>query len=138
MALSDQQLAEILKQSKTVAVVGLSPDPSATSHQIGAYLQGAGYRIFPVHPAAGDVLGEKAYPSLAALPGPVDIVDVFRRSEHIAGVANEVAALPWKPRLLFVQLGISSAEAAEISAKAGIPYVEDRCIKIEHRRLVRG
>jgi len=137
MPVSEPQLAEILKSSKTVAVVGLSPDPSASSHEVSAYLQRAGYRIFPVHPAATQVLGEKAYPALKDLPGPVDIVNVFRRPEFIAGVAREIVALPWKPKLVFVQLGIESAEGCAIAEKSGIPYIEDRCIKIEHRRLVR-
>ncbi len=137
MAVTDSQLAEILKGSKTIAVVGLSPDPSATSHEVSAYLQRAGYRIFPVHPTASEVLGEKAYLALKDLPGPVDIIDVFRRPEFIAGVAREVVALPWKPKLVFVQLGIVSPEGKATAEKAGIPYVEDKCIKIEHRRLAR-
>jgi hypothetical protein len=137
MPVSEPQLAEILKSSKTIAVVGLSPDPSATSHEVSAYLQRAGYRIIPVHPTATQVLGEKAWPALKDLPEPADIVDVFRRSEFIAEVAREVVALPWKPRLVFVQLGIRNAEGRAIVETAGIPYVEDRCIKIEHRRLVK-
>ncbi len=137
MAVIESQLAEILKGSKTIAVVGLSPDPSATSHEVSAYLQRAGYRIFPVHPKASEVLGEKAWPALKDLPQPVDIIDVFRRPEFIAGVAHEVVGLPWKPKLVFVQLGIESPEGKTVVEKAGIPYVEDRCIKVEHRRLVK-
>lgn len=138
MQLSESQLAGILEDSRTIAIVGLSPDPSATSHQIAAYLQGAGYRVIPVHPKATEILGEKVCRSLKDLPGPVDIINVFRRPEFIPEVAQEILALPWKPRLVFIQLGIESRDAMALIEGAGIPYIEDRCIKIEHRRLVKN
>lgn len=137
MLISDEKLAEILAASRSIAVVGLSENPAATSHSVSAYMQRQGYRILPVNPAARQVLGERAVPSLADLPGPADIVNVFRRPEHVAGIARSTLALPWKPKLLFVQLGITSPEAMALMEASDIPYIEDRCIKIEHQRLGR-
>ena len=134
----DPELIDILRKSRAVAVVGLSANPSAASHDVARYLQRSGYRIIPVNPTLREpVLGETPVAHLSDLKEPVDIIDVFRRPEFCAGVARETAALPWKPKLFFIQLGIESAEARRIIEAAGIPYVEDRCLKIEHRRLVR-
>lgn len=124
---------EILRTARTIAVVGASPDPSRTSHGVIRYLQRVGYRCIPVNPNADDVLGERCYPSLADLPEPVDLVDVFRRAEYCADVAREAAAIG--ARALWLQLGLRSAEARGVAEAAGMEYVEDACTAVVHRRL---
>ena len=124
---------EILRSAQTIAVVGASPDPSRTSHRVMRYLQRAGYRCIPVNPNANDLLGERCYPSLADLPEPVDLVDVFRRAEYCADVAREAAAIG--APALWLQLGLRSAEARDVAEKASMEYVEDACTAVVHRRL---
>ena len=124
---------EILRTAQTIAVVGASPDPSRTSHGVMRYLQRVGYRCIPVNPNADDVLGERCYPSLADLPEPVDLVDVFRRAEYCADVAREAAAIG--APALWLQLGLRSAEARDVAEAAGMQYVEDACTAVVHRRL---
>jgi predicted CoA-binding protein len=97
------------------------------------YLQRAGYRCIPVNPNADEVLGERCYPSLADVPEPVDLVDVFRRAEYCAGVAREAAAAG--APALWLQLGLRSAEARDVAETAGMEYVEDACTAVVHRRL---
>jgi predicted CoA-binding protein len=124
---------EILRTAQTIAVVGASPDPSRTSHGVMRYLQRVGYRCIPVNPNADEVLGERSYPSLADLPEPVDLVDVFRRAEYCAGVAHEAAAIG--APALWLQLGLRSDEARDVAKEAGMEYVEDACTAVVHRRL---
>jgi predicted CoA-binding protein len=124
---------EILRTAQTIAVVGASPDPSRTSHRVMRYLQRVGYRCIPVNPNADEVLGERSYRSLAALPEPVDLVDVFRRAEYCADVAREAAAIG--APALWLQLGLRSAEARDVAEEAGMEYVEDACTAVVHRRL---
>ncbi len=124
---------EILRSAQTIAVVGASPDPLRTSHRVMRYLQRVGYRCIPVNPNADDVLGERCYPSLADLPGPVDLVDVFRRAEYCADVAREAAAIG--APALWLQLGLRSAEARDVADEAGMEYVEDACTAVVHRRV---
>jgi len=118
-----------------VAVVGCSPDPARPSHEIAEYLQRQGYRVIPVNPRAAEVLGERSYPSLRDVPDeiPIDVVDVFRRSEHVAGVAEE--AIARGARFFFMQLGVEDAAAARRLEAAGIGVAMNRCILVEHRRL---
>jgi predicted CoA-binding protein len=124
---------EILRTARTIAVVGASPDPSRTSHGVMRYLQRVGYRCIPINPNADEVLGERCYPSLADLPEPVDLVDVFRRAEYCADVAREAAAIG--APALWLQLGLRSTEARDVAAEAGMEYVEDACTAVVHRRL---
>jgi predicted CoA-binding protein len=124
---------QILRDARTIAVVGASPDPSRTSNRVMRYLQGAGYRCIPVNPNAGEVLGERCYPSLADLPEPVDLVDVFRRTEYCAGVAREAAAAG--APALWLQLDLRSVEARDVAEAAGMDYVEDACTAVVHRQL---
>jgi predicted CoA-binding protein len=124
---------EILRSARTIAVVGASPDPSRTSHGVMRYLQRAGYRCIPVNPNADEVLGERCYPSLADVPEPIDLVDVFRRTEYCAGVAREAAATG--APALWLQLGLRSAEARDVAEEAGMEYVEDACTAVVHRGL---
>jgi uncharacterized protein len=124
---------QILREAKTIAVVGASPSSSRTSHSVMRYLQRAGYRCIPVNPNAEEVLGERCYASLAEVPEPFDFVDVFRRSEFCADVARDAAAVG--APALWLQLGLRSAEARAIAEAAGMDYVEDECTAIVHRRL---
>ncbi|MHB1042515.1 MAG: CoA-binding protein [Eubacteriales bacterium] len=131
----DQKIKDLLEKSRTVAVVGLSGKPERDSNRVARYMQEHGFRIIPVNPGLKDeVLGEKPYASLAEIPSPVDIVNIFRRAEEAPRAVRE--ALPLKPGAVWIQLGIVSEEAAEIAAKEGITVVMDRCIKVEHRRLL--
>ena len=135
---SDAALRELLASSKTIAVVGCSPDPSRTSHQIAAQMQSRGYRIIPVHPAGGTILGEKVYPDLDSLPEgtSIDIVDVFRRAEDTPPVAE--AAVRVRAKALWLQQGIVNEQAAAIAEKAGLTCVMDLCIAVMHRVLLAG
>jgi len=129
----DRRIHELLIRAKTIAVLGLSPKPDRDSYRVAAYLKDHGYRVIPVRPAQAEILGEKAYPSLDDLPGPVDIVDVFRSPEQILPHARE--ALHLRPLAFWMQEGIANPEAAGLLTAAGIDVVMDRCIKREHERL---
>ena len=129
----DGELRDLLRSSRTVAVVGLSPKPDRDSYHVAAYLQAHGYRIIPVRPAQAEILGEAAFASLDDVPGPVDIVDVFRSPEQVLPHAHE--ALRLKPKAFWMQEGIENAEAARLLTAAGIRVVMNRCIKREHERL---
>lgn len=131
---NDQELKQILAESKRIAVVGLSNKPERTSYQVAKYMQEAGYEIIPVNPTITESLGQKAYPSLKEIPGQVDIVNVFRRSEDTVGPAREAVAIGAK--VLWLQLGIANEEAFRIADQAGLKVVMDRCIKVEHARLL--
>jgi uncharacterized protein len=120
----------VLGYARRIAVVGLSPDPRRTSHGVAAALQREGYEIVPVNPNADEVLGERAYPALADVPGEIDLVDVFRRREHLEDVARQTADRGAVSGL-WLQLGLRSPEAREIALGAGLDYVEDRCLKVE-------
>ena len=125
-------VAQILRGAKTIAVVGLSSNPMRASHEVAEYLKNAGYRIIPVNPNETEVLGEKAYARLEDVPEPVDIVDVFRRAEDVPAVAE--SAIKIKAKVLWMQLGIENAEAAEKARAAGLVVVEDSCLMVEHKR----
>lgn len=130
-----EQLRALLREARTVAVVGLSPDPARPSHGVARYLQGAGYRIVPVNPKHVTILGERSYPTLAAAARDftIDVVDVFRRSEYAGGVVDEAILL--RPRLIWLQQGVVDATAATRAAAAGIPCVMDRCLAVDHQML---
>ena len=130
----DDALRRVLQESKTVAVVGLSNNPARPSYRVASYLKGVGYRIVPVNPAVEEVLGEKAYPSLEEVPGRVDVVDVFRRSEEVPPVAE--AAIRKGARTLWLQEGIINQAAADLAQQAGLFVVMDRCMLKEHARLL--
>ncbi|OLT45249.1 succinate--CoA ligase [Saccharomonospora sp. CUA-673] len=118
----------VLAEASTIAVVGLSADPAKAAHSVPAAMQSAGFRVIPVHPSADVLLGERVYRSLAEVPEKVDIVDVFRPSAEAPGIAREAAAIGAKA--LWLQQGITSAQAREIAAEAGMDYVEDQCIAV--------
>jgi predicted CoA-binding protein len=117
---------KVLEDFDTVAVVGLSTDPTKAAHAIPAVLQRAGFRVIPVHPSATEVLGEKAYASLADIPEPVDIVEVFRPAGEAPAIARQAAAIGAKA--LWLQLGIVSDEAGRIAEEAGLRFVQNRCM----------
>ena len=122
----------ILRESRTIAVVGLSADPDKPSHEVAAYLQSRGYRIVPVNPKGGTILGEAVWPDLASIPFPVDVVDVFRPPAACPDVAGQAVAIG--ARFLWLQLGIVSEEAARIAREGGLGVVMDRCMLIEHQK----
>ncbi len=130
----DDQIRTLLKEAKTIAVLGLSPKPDRDSHRVAVYLRDCGYRILPVRPGQKELLGERAYASLVDVSEPVDIVDVFRRSDQVMPHARE--SLRVKPKAFWMQLGIENEEAARLLTENGIDVVMNRCIKIEHGRLV--
>ena len=129
-------LRRILKQTKTIAVVGLSANWWRPSYFAAKYLQEHGYRIVPVNPQYAEVLNEKCYPNLRAIPFKVDVVDCFRRSEEIPALADDAIAIGAK--VLWMQLGVINHAAAEKARTAGLEVVMDRCMKIEHGRLFGG
>lgn len=127
----------LLRRARTIAVVGLSPKPIRPSHSVARYLQAEGYRIVPVNPGHGEILGEPSYPTLsaAARDHRIDIVDVFRRSEHVGAVVDEAIALRPAPQLIWLQQGVVDAAAQARAEAAGIAFVMDHCLAIEHRQL---
>ena len=135
MEVTDAELKDVLGHARTIAVVGLSDKPDRDSNEVARYLQGQGYRIVPVNPMLTEVLGEKAYPSLSAIPSDlkVDIVDVFRRSEQVPPVVDE--AIARGDKVVWMQLGVEHAAAAAKGRAAGITVFENLCIMVQHRRL---
>jgi predicted CoA-binding protein len=131
-AVGGDAVAQILGVTKTIAVVGLSSNPMRASHDVAAYLKAVGYRIIPVNPNETEVLGEKVYARLEDIPEPVDIVDVFRRAEELPAVAESAIAI--KAKVLWMQLGIENAAAAEKARAAGLVVVENACLLVEHKR----
>lgn len=124
---------DMLSNGKTIAVIGLSADESKPSHYVSAYMQQHGYKLYPINPALTEVLGEKSYPSLSALPIKPDIVDVFRLPNAIPAIVEEMIALGLCN--LWVQQGIINNDAARLAEENGIRVVMDHCIMVEHRRL---
>ena len=129
-----RDILEIVRGARTVAVVGLSPDELRASNFVGFYLQRHGYHVVPVNPRVGDILGEQSYPSVADIPFPVDVVDVFRRPEAVPAIAEEAVAAG--ARALWLQFGVISFDGAEIGGRAGLRVVMDRCLKVEHARYM--
>jgi uncharacterized protein len=125
-------ILEILKKYKTIAVVGLSSNPSRPSFGVTEYLHNAGYRIIPVNPNETEVLGEKSYARLEDVPERIEIVNVFRRSENVPPVVE--SAIRVGAKVVWMQLGVENAAGAERARAAGLIVVEDACILVEHRR----
>jgi uncharacterized protein len=134
----DAGLTTILTEARTVAVLGAKPGPSEAAHYVPAYLREHGYRIRPVNPRfAGQRLHDAVTVArLDALSEEADVIEVFRRPEYLGGHADEILALPWRPKVVWFQLGIRNDDAAEKLAQAGIRVVQDRCMMPEHRRLI--
>jgi hypothetical protein len=127
-------MREVLQRSKVIAVVGHSDKPHRTSYRIAQYLREAGYKVYPVNPTVNEIDGEKSYASLADVPEPIDIVNVFRRSEHLDSVVEE--AITVNAKSVWAQLGVIDEQAAQHAAEADMPIVMDTCIKVAHARLL--
>jgi len=130
----DEAIGALLRAMKVIAVVGLSADAGKPSNGVARYLQDKGFRIIPVNPGQETILGEKSYKSLADIPEPIDVVDIFMRSEKVLPVVEEAIRL--KPKAIWLQLGITNEEAKAAAASAGIMFVQDKCVKVEHAHLV--
>lgn len=128
-----EERCALLKRVRTIAVVGLSPDPARPSHEVARAMQRYGYTIIPVHPSAQQVLGERVYRRLAEVPVPIDLVNVFRRAEYLDQVVEECIALGIPA--LWIQLGIVNEQAAMRARQAGMTVVMDRCIYIDYRQF---
>ncbi len=128
-----EEIKKVLDTSKTIAVVGLSPNPNRTSYMVSEAMQKAGYRIIPVNPVADEVLGEKSYASLKDIPEPVDIVNVFRRSEFLKELAEEFLEIDCP--VFWTQLNVVDDEVFERLTELGHTVIMDRCIKVEHAIL---
>jgi predicted CoA-binding protein len=129
-------LRRILRNSRTLAVVGLSAQWHRPSYFAAKYMRDHGYRIFPVNPRYDEVLGQRCYPDLRSVPEPIDIVDCFRKAEEIPAIADAAVAVGAK--VLWMQLGIVNDEAAQRASAAGLDVVMNRCVKIEHARILGG
>jgi predicted CoA-binding protein len=132
IVISIDPIGDILRETKAIAVVGLSSNPARPSFSVAQYLQSAGYRIIPVNPNEREVLGEKAYARLEEVPETIDLVDVFRRSENVPPVAD--AAIAIRANVLWLQLGIENAAASAAAHAAGLSVVEDACLLVEHKK----
>ncbi|HEX8072225.1 MAG TPA: CoA-binding protein [Pyrinomonadaceae bacterium] len=132
---SSETIRRILAECKNIAVVGLSSDPWRASHGVARYMQRAGYRVIPVNPNETNVLGEKAYPALAEVPEPFELVDVFRRADQAGAVVDEAISLGVKA--VWLQEGVIDRAAAQRAQAAGLLVVMDRCWLKEHARLMR-
>ena len=133
---TDAEIKDVLKSMKTVAVLGLSTDSSKASHRVAAYLVNKGVDVKPVRPDGAEVLGVKAETSVDKINIPVDVVDVFRKSQDIPPHADEVLAMNPTPKVFWMQLDIENQEAALKLTEAGIDVVMNKCIKIEYDRLI--
>jgi len=126
---------DILKATRSIAVVGFSPKENRPSHMVGQYLMDAGFTVYPVNPGVSEILGQVSYPDLASIPASVDVVDIFRRSEAVLPIVE--AAIAIGAKVIWMQQGIVNEEAASLARKAGLQVVMDRCIKIDHANLER-
>lgn len=132
----NDNIPEILKTYKKIAVVGISNKPERASHDVSWFMQNHGYQIIPVNPGLEEVLGEKCYPTLLDIPEPIEIVDIFRRPEYIDEIVDQ--AIEKKAKVIWMQLGIENEQAAQKARDAGMDVVMNRCIKTEYRKLMGG
>lgn len=133
--MDDRQLKEILKNTRTIASVGLSSNPEKESYDIVSYLKEQGYRVIPVNPTAAEILGEKAYPDLASIPDKVDVVQIFRPPGDVPTLVEQ--AIKIGAKVVWMQIGTTNPAAAKMGELAGLQVVRDRCMRVEHRRLMR-
>lgn len=129
-------LGSLLKKTQRIAVIGLSDNPARDSYRVARYLIGAGYTLYPVNPILTEVLGQKSYASLSDLPETVDMVNVFRRPEAVPEIVKE--AIAHGAQSLWLQLGVGHAEAEAEARAAGLEVVSNRCIMVDHARLLRA
>jgi predicted CoA-binding protein len=127
------EISKLIKEYKTIAVVGLSPKENRPSNQVARYLIEAGYKIIPVNPGQSEILGKTCYPDLKSIPEHIDIVDIFRRAEDIPPIV--VDAISINAKVIWMQQGIINEEAAALARKAGLTVIMDRCLKVDHMNL---
>ncbi len=132
---TDEQIRQLLEQTKTIAVVGYSSDPTRPSHEVAQALKAAGYRVYPVNPTLKPTAEEPVWARLSEIPEPIDVVDIFRRAEDVPEVVE--TAITAGAKAIWMQLGIVNEQAAKRAEQAGLKVVMDHCMKVEHRRLVR-
>ena len=130
------EISRLLKEATSIAIVGLSPKENRPSNMVGKYLLNVGYTIYPVNPGQEEILGETCYGDLRSVPQPIDIVDIFRKSEDVLQVVEQVIELDPLPRVVWMQEGIVNEEAAALARSKGIYVVMDRCIKVVHNNLL--
>ena len=137
MSYSFAFLRQILDETKTIACVGISPNPVRPSHFVGRYLTSKGYRVIPVNPghAGKELFGEEIMPDLSSIGEPVDMVDIFRRSEHVLPIVEEALAAFPDLKTIWMQIGVENEEAAKLAQARGVKVVMNRCPKIEYQRL---
>jgi predicted CoA-binding protein len=131
--MTDTEMRQLLEDTRTIAVVGLSDKPQRPSHGVARYLIAQGYKVIPVNPTVDEVLGLQSYPDLQSIAKPVDVVDIFRRSEHVPPIVAQ--AIEIGAKAVWMQLGVMHAEAAAQAETAGLAVVMNRCMAIEHQRL---
>jgi hypothetical protein len=134
----DVAIRHLLESTRAIAVLGIKAGEHEDAWRVPHYLQRAGYRILPVSPKLQSVLGERCVQHLADLDAPADLIDVFRAPAHLPGHVDEILALPWRPRCVWFQQGIRDDTSAARLEAAGIEVVQDRCIMVDHRRLLGG
>jgi uncharacterized protein len=132
---SDSELRDLISSVRTIAVVGLSPKANRDSHRVAKYLKEQGFTIIPVNPNADEVLGETSYPTLEDVPHPVDLVNVFRRSEHTPEIARDAVKIG--ARAIWMQIDVVNDEAARIASEGGLHVVMDKCLMVKHGMLMR-
>jgi hypothetical protein len=135
---ASETMARLLESAKTIAVVGIKDHPSEDAFRVPEYMQQAGYRILPVNPKHSSVLNEPCRANLSEVDEAIDIVNLFRASEHIAAHVDEILALDPAPKAVWMQLGIHHGPSAQRLRQAGIEVIQDRCIMVDHRRLLDG
>ncbi len=132
MTIDEQR--DLLEHAETIAVVGHSDKPNRTSYRIAQYLRAMGYKVYAVNPVVSEIDGEPSYPDLASIPEPIDIVNVFRRSEYLADVVQE--AIEVEAGAVWAQLGVEDAKAEQLANEVNLPIVMNNCIKVTHGRLI--
>ena len=130
----DEEVALLLKNARTIAIVGLSDTPTRDSHSVALYMMEKGYKIIPVNPNCSEILGEKSYPDLLSIPDKVDIVDIFRKTDFIPEIVDE--AIKIKAGAVWMQLDLYHEQAARKAREAGLTVIQSKCIKIEHMKLM--
>ncbi|MCP4342487.1 MAG: CoA-binding protein [Desulfobulbaceae bacterium] len=130
------EISHLLREVSSIAVVGLSPKESRPSNMVARYLLDVGYTVYPVNPGQNEILGERCYADLFSIPHPIDVVDIFRKSEDILPIVQQLIELNPLPRVVWMQQGIINEAAAELARKNGVFVVMDRCIKVDHQNLL--
>jgi predicted CoA-binding protein len=130
------EISHLLREVSSIAVVGLSPKESRPSNMVARYLLDVGYTVYPVNPGQNEILGESCYADLRSIPHPIDIVDIFRKSEDILPIVQQLIELNPLPRAVWMQQGIINEAAAELARKNGVFVVMDRCIKVDHKNFL--